>query len=63
VLVSGAFGMVAIEFDNDLNPIAPVDVISNTVPGKDAERLLGKVKHGDVFASDGEKAAPVSASA
>jgi NADPH:quinone reductase-like Zn-dependent oxidoreductase len=47
----GADQLAAIEDDDDLNAIAPVDVVANTVRGATAERLLAKVKPGGVFAS------------
>jgi NADPH:quinone reductase-like Zn-dependent oxidoreductase len=34
-----------------LNALAPVDAVANTVRGKTAEQLLGKVKPGGMFAS------------
>ena len=47
----GADRLAAIDDDEDLNAIAPVDVVANTVRGATAERLLAKVKPGGVFAS------------
>jgi NADPH:quinone reductase-like Zn-dependent oxidoreductase len=37
--------------DNALDAIAPVDVVANTVRGPTAQRLLGKVKQGGIYAS------------
>ena len=51
---AGSFGadrLAAIDDDDDLNAMAPVDVVANTVRGATAERLLAKVKPGGVFAS------------
>ena len=47
----GADQLEAIDDDEDLNAIAPVDVVANTVRGATAEGLLAKVKPGGVFAS------------
>ena len=47
----GADQVVAIDDDDALNRIAPVDVVANTVRGPTAGRLIGKVKPGGVFAS------------
>jgi NADPH:quinone reductase-like Zn-dependent oxidoreductase len=47
----GADQVVAIDDDNALDAIAPVDVVANTVRGTTAQRLLGKVKQGGVYAS------------
>lgn len=47
----GAEHIVAIDDDDALNSLAPVDVVANTVRGETAERLLGKIKQGGTFAS------------
>lgn len=47
----GADATVALDEDADLDRLMPVDAVANTVRGKTAERLLGKVKPGGVFAS------------
>ena len=47
----GADQVVALDNANALNALAPVDAVANTVRGKTAEQLLGKVKPGGVFAS------------
>ena len=47
----GADQVVAIDDDDALNRVAPVDVVANTVRGATAGRLIGKVKPGGVFAS------------
>jgi NADPH:quinone reductase-like Zn-dependent oxidoreductase len=47
----GADRVVAIDDDDALNAIGPVDVVANTVRGPTAARLLAKVKPGGVFAS------------
>lgn len=47
----GADQVVAIDDDDALSAIDPVDVVANTVRGPAAERLLAKVKPGGVFAS------------
>jgi NADPH:quinone reductase-like Zn-dependent oxidoreductase len=47
----GADQVVALDDEAVMNAIAPVDVVANTVRGKTAELLLGKVKQGGVFAS------------
>jgi NADPH:quinone reductase-like Zn-dependent oxidoreductase len=47
----GADEAVAIDDDDALEALSPVDVVANAVRGKTAERLLGKVKQGGVFAS------------
>jgi NADPH:quinone reductase-like Zn-dependent oxidoreductase len=47
----GTDEVVALDDEDALNALAPVDAIANTVRGKTAEQLLGKVKPGGVFAS------------
>jgi NADPH:quinone reductase-like Zn-dependent oxidoreductase len=47
----GADEVVAIDEDDELSAIAPVDAVANTVRGPTAGRLIGKVKPGGVFAS------------
>jgi NADPH:quinone reductase-like Zn-dependent oxidoreductase len=47
----GADQVVALDDEHALNALTPVDAIANTVRGKTAEQLLGKVKPGGVFAS------------
>jgi len=47
----GADQVAAIDDEDALNAIEPVDVVANAVRGASAQRLLGKVKHGGVFAS------------
>jgi NADPH:quinone reductase-like Zn-dependent oxidoreductase len=47
----GADQVVAIDDNNALDAITPVDVVANTVRGTTAQRLLGKVKQGGVYAS------------
>lgn len=47
----GADQVAAIDDEDALNRIAPVDVVANTVRGATAGRLIGKVKPGGVFAS------------
>jgi NADPH:quinone reductase-like Zn-dependent oxidoreductase len=47
----GAYEVVALDDETALNNLAPVDVVANTVRGKTAEQLLGKVKPGGMFAS------------
>jgi NADPH:quinone reductase-like Zn-dependent oxidoreductase len=47
----GADQVVALDDEEALNALAPVDAVVNTVRGKTAEQLLGKVKLGGVFAS------------
>ena len=47
----GADQVVALDDEEALNALAPVDAVANTVRGKTAEQLLGKVKPGGVFAS------------
>jgi NADPH:quinone reductase-like Zn-dependent oxidoreductase len=43
--------VVAIDDDDDLAAMAPVDIVANTVRGRPAGRLLEKVKQGGTFAS------------
>jgi NADPH:quinone reductase-like Zn-dependent oxidoreductase len=47
----GADQVVALDDEDALNALAPVDAVANTVRGKTAEQLLGKVRPGGVFAS------------
>jgi NADPH:quinone reductase-like Zn-dependent oxidoreductase len=47
----GADQVVAIDDEDALKAVPSVDVVANTVRGKTAELLLGKVKPGGVFAS------------
>jgi len=47
----GADQVVVLEDEEAIDGIAPVDVVANAVRGRAAERLLGKVKPGGVFAS------------
>src|ERR1700733_11754816 len=47
----GADQVVALDDEHALNALTPVDAIANTVRGKTAEQLLGKVRPGGVFAS------------
>ena len=47
----GADQALAIDDDDALNAIAPVDVVANTVRGPTAGSLIAKVKPGGVFAS------------
>ena len=47
----GADQVVALDDEETLKALAPVDAVANTVRGKTAEQLLGKVKRGGVFAS------------
>jgi len=47
----GADEVVALDDEAALTRLAPVDVVANAVRGKTAERLLGKVKPGGVYAS------------
>ena len=47
----GVEQVVAIDDDDALNRVAPVDVVANTVRGPTAGRLIAKVKPGGVFAS------------
>jgi NADPH:quinone reductase-like Zn-dependent oxidoreductase len=43
--------VVALDDEPGFNSVPPVDVVANTVRGKTAEQLLGKVKDGGTFAS------------
>jgi NADPH:quinone reductase-like Zn-dependent oxidoreductase len=47
----GADQVVALDDGDALNALASVDAVANTVRGKTAEQLLGKVKPGGMFAS------------
>ena len=47
----GAHQVLALDDESALNRVPPVDVVANAVRGKTAERLLGMVKPGGVFAS------------
>jgi NADPH:quinone reductase-like Zn-dependent oxidoreductase len=47
----GADKVVALDDASAFNAISAVDVVANTVRGETAERLLGKVRQGGVFAS------------
>jgi NADPH:quinone reductase-like Zn-dependent oxidoreductase len=47
----GADQVVALDDEDESNALQPMDAIANTVRGKTAEQLLGKVKPGGVFAS------------
>jgi NADPH:quinone reductase-like Zn-dependent oxidoreductase len=47
----GADQVVAIDDEDALSAIVPVDMVANAVRGATAQRLLGKVKQGGVFAS------------
>lgn len=47
----GADQVVALDDENAFKALEPVDVIANTVRGKTAEQLLGKVKKNGTFAS------------
>jgi len=47
----GADQVVSLDDEDAVNAIAPVDVVANAVRGRTAERLLGRVKPGGVFAS------------
>jgi NADPH:quinone reductase-like Zn-dependent oxidoreductase len=47
----GADRLVALDDSAALADLPPVDVVANTVRGKTAEQLLGKVKRGGTFAS------------
>jgi NADPH:quinone reductase-like Zn-dependent oxidoreductase len=47
----GADQVVALDDENAMNALEPVDVVANTVRGKTAEQLLSQVKQGGVFAS------------
>jgi NADPH:quinone reductase-like Zn-dependent oxidoreductase len=47
----GVDQVVALDDEAAFKALAPVDVVANTVRGKTAEQLLGKVKKGGTFAS------------
>jgi NADPH:quinone reductase-like Zn-dependent oxidoreductase len=47
----GADQVIALDDEGALSALAPFDAVASTVRGKTAERLLGKVKVGGVFAS------------
>jgi NADPH:quinone reductase-like Zn-dependent oxidoreductase len=47
----GVDQVVALDDEAAFKALAPVDVVANTVRGKTAEQLLGKVKRGGTFAS------------
>jgi NADPH:quinone reductase-like Zn-dependent oxidoreductase len=47
----GADEVVALDDEVAMNALAPVDAVANAVRGETAERLLGKVREGGVFAS------------
>ena len=47
----GADRLVALDDSAALARLIPVDIVANTVRGKTAEQLLGKVKQGGTFAS------------
>ena len=47
----GAHEVLALDDESALNRAVPVDVVANAVRGRTAERLLGMVKPGGVFAS------------
>ena len=47
----GADEVVALDDEDAMRALAPVDVVANAVRGKTAERLLGKVREGGHFAS------------
>jgi NADPH:quinone reductase-like Zn-dependent oxidoreductase len=47
----GADQVVALDDEKAFKALEPVDVVANTVRGKTAEQLLGKVKKGGTFAS------------
>jgi NADPH:quinone reductase-like Zn-dependent oxidoreductase len=47
----GANQVIALDDEDALDALPPVDVVANTVRGKTAEQLLGKVRAGGVFAS------------
>jgi NADPH:quinone reductase-like Zn-dependent oxidoreductase len=47
----GADQVVALDDEKAFKALAPVGVVANTVRGKTAEQLLGKVKKGGTFAS------------
>src|SRR5271166_3219828 len=47
----GADRVVATDDDSAIANLAPLDAVADTVNGKTAEKLIGKVKQGGVFAS------------
>lgn len=47
----GADDVIALDDDAEMEKLGYVDAIANTVAGETAERLMGKVKQGGVFAS------------
>jgi NADPH:quinone reductase-like Zn-dependent oxidoreductase len=47
----GVDEVVALDDESAMKALAPVDVVANTVRGKTAEQLLGKVKSSGIFAS------------
>jgi NADPH:quinone reductase-like Zn-dependent oxidoreductase len=47
----GADSVVALDDEEALRNLEPVDAVADTVAGKTAELLIGKVKPGGVFAS------------
>jgi NADPH:quinone reductase-like Zn-dependent oxidoreductase len=47
----GAEQIVALDDEDACKALQPVDVVANTVRGKTAEQLLGKVKENGIFAS------------
>jgi NADPH:quinone reductase-like Zn-dependent oxidoreductase len=47
----GVDQVIALDDPQSLEALQPVDVVGNTVRGKTAEQLLGKVKQGGTFAS------------
>ena len=47
----GADQVLALDGEDAVNAMTPVDVVANAVRGKTAEQALGKVKPGGVFAS------------
>jgi NADPH:quinone reductase-like Zn-dependent oxidoreductase len=47
----GADRVLALDDDNALKGLEPVDAVADTVSGPTAEKLISKVKHGGVFAS------------
>jgi NADPH:quinone reductase-like Zn-dependent oxidoreductase len=47
----GADQLIATDDDNAIANLPMVDVVADTVNGKTAEKLIGKVKSGGVFAS------------
>jgi NADPH:quinone reductase-like Zn-dependent oxidoreductase len=47
----GAHQILALDDEDAMKAVEPVDVVANAVRGKTAELLLAKVKHGGTFAS------------